>query len=174
MRRQVYRGRIVDLGIEQVTLPGGKAVELEIVRHSGAAAVTAVDDAGRVALIHQFRHATGGFLWELPAGVLDHAGESPAECARRELREEAGLRAGRLTHLTTIFTSPGFADERIHLYLAQDLREEASAPDADEIIAEVARMPLGEALGMIRRGAIVDAKTICGLHMAAAVLGVTA
>lgn len=173
MRRQVYRGRIVDLGIERVTLPGAGEVELEIVRHVGASAVTAVDDEGRVALIHQFRHAAGGFLWELPAGVLDHAGESPADCARRELREEAGLHAGRLTHLATIFTTPGFTDERIHLYLAQDLREGTHDRGHDEIIAEVARTPLGEALGMIRRGAIVDAKTICGLHLAAAVLGVT-
>jgi ADP-ribose pyrophosphatase len=172
MRRQVYRGRIVDLGIERVTLPGGTEVELEIVRHGGASAVTAVDDEGRVALIHQFRHATGGFLWEIPAGVLDHPGESPADCARRELREEAGLQAGRLTHLATIFTTPGFTDERIHLYLAQDLREGMHDRAHDEIIAEVARTPLGEALAMIRRGAIVDAKTICGLHLAAAVLGV--
>ena len=121
MRRQVYRGRIVDLGIERVTLPNGVEVELEIIRHPGAAAVVAVDAEGRVTLIRQFRHAAGGYIWELPAGVLDHPGESPEACAGRELLEETGLRAARLTPLTTIFTTPGFTDERIHLFLAQDL-----------------------------------------------------
>jgi ADP-ribose pyrophosphatase len=172
MRRQIYRGRIVDLGIERVTLPNGTEVDLEIVRHGGASAVVAVDEEGRVVLIRQFRHAAGGFMWELPAGVLDHPGESPAACAGRELLEEAGVRAARLTHLTTIFTTPGFTDERIHLFLAQDLREEAHAREHDEVIAEVARPPLREALGMIRRGEIVDSKTICGLHLAGAALGV--
>ena len=172
MRRQVYRGRIVDLGIERVTLPNGVEVDLEIIRHPGAAAVVAVDAEGRVALIRQFRHAAGGFVWELPAGVLDHPGESPAECAGRELVEETGLRAARLTHLTTIFTTPGFTDERIHLFLAQDLSEEAHAREDDEVITEIARPPLREALGMIRRGEIVDSKSICGLHLAGAALGV--
>jgi len=172
MRRQVYRGRIVDLGIERVTLPNGVEVELEIIRHVGASAVVAVDDAGRVALIRQYRQAAGGFVWELPAGVLDHPGESPVDCARRELVEETGLRAARLTHLSTIFTTPGFTDERIHLFLARDLREEGHAHEHDEVIAEIARPPLSEALGMVRRGEIVDSKTICGLHLAAAALGV--
>jgi len=172
MRRQVYRGRIVDLGIEPVTLPNGTEVELEIVRHQGASAVVAADGAGRVTLIRQFRHAAGGYIWELPAGVLDHPGESPEACARRELLEETGLRATRLTPLATILTTPGFTDERIHLFLAQDLHEERHAHEHDEDIAEIARRPLGEALDMIRRGEIVDAKTICGLHLAAGVLGV--
>jgi ADP-ribose pyrophosphatase len=172
MRRQVYRGRIVDLGIEEVKLPNGVEVELEVIRHPGASAVVAVDEAGRVILIRQFRHAAGGFIWELPAGVLDHRGEPAEVCAGRELLEETGLRAGRLTRLGTILTTPGFTDERIHLFLAQDLREERHAQEADEVIAEIARLPLGEALAMTRRGEIVDAKTICGLHLAAAILGV--
>lgn len=172
MRRQVYRGRIVDLGIERVTLPNGVEVELEIIRHTGASAVVAVDADGRVALIRQFRHAAGGFVWELPAGVLDRPDESPADCAARELLEEAGLRAARLTPLTTIFTTPGFTDERIHLFLAQDLSQEGHAHEHDEVIAEIAHPPLREALGMIRRGEIVDSKTICGLHLAGAALGV--
>lgn len=172
MRREVYHGRIVDLGIERVTLPNGARVDLEVVRHQGAAAVVAVDPAGRVVLIRQFRHAAGGFIWELPAGVLDHPGETPEACARRELLEETGLRAARLTRLTTILTTPGFTDERIHLYLAQELSEEHTAHGDDEVIAEIARVPFGEALAMIRRGDIVDSKTICGLYLAAAVLGV--
>jgi ADP-ribose pyrophosphatase len=172
MRRQVYRGRIVDLGIERVTLPNGTEVDLEVIRHHGAAAVAAVDDAGRVALIRQFRHAAGGYIWELPAGVLDHPGEAPDACAGRELVEETGLRAGRLTHLATILTTPGFTDERIHLFLAQDLREERPAHEHDEVIAEIRRLPLPEALAMVPRGEIVDGKTICGLYLTAARLGV--
>jgi ADP-ribose pyrophosphatase len=172
MRRQVYSGRVVDLGVERVVLPNGAQVELEIIRHRGAAVAVAVDDLGRVALIRQFRHAAGGYIWELPGGVLDHPGESPAACARRELAEETGLRAERLAPLGAILTTPGFTDERIHLFLARDLRQDDHAQEHDEVIAEIARMPLGEALGMIRRGEIVDAKTICGLHLAAAVLGV--
>ncbi len=172
MRRQIYRGRIVDLGIEQVTLPNGAQAALEVIRHQGASAVVAVDDAGRVALIRQFRHAAGGFIWELPAGVLDRPGETPEACAGRELLEETGLRAGRLTRLATILTTPGFTDERIHLFLAEELQVEQSAPEHDEVIAEIARTPLREALAMIRRGDIVDSKTICGLYLAAATLGV--
>jgi ADP-ribose pyrophosphatase len=174
VRREIYRGRIVDLGIEPVTLPNGAEVELEVVRHRGAAAVVAVDDAGCVVLIRQFRHAAGGYIWEVPAGVLDRPGETPEECAARELLEETGLRAGRLTPLTTIFTTPGFTDERIHLVLAQDLRQEQATPGHDEVIAEVARTPLREALAMIRRGDIVDSKTICGLYLAATTLTVLA
>ena len=173
MRREIYRGRIVDLGIERVTLPNGAEVELEVIRHQGASAVVAVDDAQRVALIRQFRHAAGGFIWELPAGVLDPPGETPEECAGRELLEETGLRAGRLTWLATILTTPGFTDERIHLFLAQELREEQPAHGHDEVIAEIARPLLRDALAMIRRGDIVDSKTICGLYLAATLLGVT-
>jgi ADP-ribose pyrophosphatase len=169
MRREVYAGRVVDLGIERVTLPGGVEVDLEIIRHKGASAVVALDDAGCVVLIRQFRHAAGGYIWELPAGVLDHPGESPEACAARELREETGLRAGRLAPLGAILTTPGFTDERIHLFVAHDLGQADVERDRDEVIAEVARVPLGEALAMVRRGEIVDGKTICGLHLAAEV-----
>ena len=170
MSRQIYKGRIVDLRLERVTLPNGHAVDLEVMHHPGASAVAAVDDAQRVVLIRQFRHAAGGYIWELPAGVLG-AGEAPAACAARELREETGLVAAELRQLGTILTTPGFCDERIHLFLAQGLGEEAHAHEADEVIAEIARLPLREALGRIRTGDIVDGKTIAGLHLAAAALG---
>jgi ADP-ribose pyrophosphatase len=173
MRREVYGGRVVDLGIEHVTLPSGVEVDLEIIRHKGASAVVALDEVGRVVLIRQFRHAAGGFIWELPAGVLDPAGEAPEACAARELREETGLHASALTRLGTILTTPGFTDERIHLFLARDLTQRDTAREHDEVIAEVARFPLGDALAMVQRGDIVDAKTICGLHLAAAAAGVT-
>jgi ADP-ribose pyrophosphatase len=168
--RQIYKGRIVDLHLEHVTLPNGHAVDLEVMHHPGASAVAAVDDAQRVVLIRQFRHAAGGVIWELPAGVLG-PDEAPAACAARELREETGLVAAELRRLGTIFTTPGFCDERIHLFLAQGLGEEEHAHEADEVIAEIARVPLREALGRIRSGDIVDGKTIAGLHLAAAALG---
>ncbi|HZP41721.1 MAG TPA: NUDIX hydrolase [Candidatus Binatia bacterium] len=171
MARQIYKGRIVDLRIERVTLPNGTSVDLELMHHAGASAVAAVDDAGRVTLIRQYRHAAGGWVWELPAGVLD-PGEAPEACARRELEEETGLVAERLERLSTIFTTPGFCDERIHLFLAQGLRGGGTRHGADEVIVEVRAVGLRDALGMIRRGEIVDGKTIAGLHLAAAALGV--
>lgn len=174
MRRQVYAGRIVDLGVEDVTLPNGAHVALEVIRHKGASAVVAVDDAGAVVLIRQYRHAAGGYLWELPAGVLDHAGEAPEACAARELREETGLVAREIGALGTIFTTPGFTDERIHLFLARGLTEGTAARDHDEDIVEVVRMPFADALARVRGGEIVDGKTICGLYLAGARLGVTA
>jgi ADP-ribose pyrophosphatase len=171
MTREIYRGRIVDLRLEDVRLPNGAAVQLEIMHHAGASAIAAVDEAERVTLIRQYRHAAGGWLWELPAGVLD-PGEEPATCAARELREETGLTAAELRPLGAVFTTPGFCDERIHLFLARGLREAAHAHGADEVIAEIRRVPVRDALDMVRRGEIVDGKTIAGLYLAAAALGV--
>ncbi len=168
MSRQIYKGRIVDLRVERVTLPNGSSVDLELMHHVGASAVAAVDERDRVVLIRQYRHAAGGYIWELPAGVLDSADEPPEACAARELREEVGLVAARLECLTTIFTTPGFCDERIHLFLARGLREEGHAHADDEVIAEIRRIPLEEAVTMIRGGEIVDGKTIAGLFLAAA------
>jgi len=170
MARQIYKGRIVDLRVERVTLPNGTAVDLELIRHPGASAVAAIDDDGRVVLIRQYRHAAGGYIWELPAGILDAPDEPPRACAARELAEEAGVEAGELTHLGTIFTTPGFCDERIHLFLARRLHPAAHRHEADEVIAEIARLPLAEALAMVQRGEIVDGKTIAGLQLAAAAL----
>jgi ADP-ribose pyrophosphatase len=169
--RQIYKGRVVDLRVERVTLPNGSAVDLELMRHAGAAAVAAVDDEGRVVLIRQYRHAAGGYLWELPAGMLAAPDEAPAACAARELREEVGLTAAQLVTLGAVLTTPGFCDERIHLFLARGLGEAEHQREADEVIAEVARVPMAEALAMVRAGAIVDAKTIAGLFLAAAALG---
>jgi ADP-ribose pyrophosphatase len=173
MSRRIYQGRIVDLRVERVTLPNGTVVDLELVHHAGASAVAAADEQGRVVLIRQYRHAAGGYIWELPAGVLG-AGEEPAACAARELREETGLSASDIRHLGTIFTTPGFCDERIHLFLARGLRDVGHEHEADEVIAEVARVPFDEALAMIRRGEVVDGKTIAGLYLASAALGTAA
>jgi ADP-ribose pyrophosphatase len=163
----IYDGRIVHLRRERVALPNGQTVDLEIIRHVGASAVAAVDDAGRVVLIHQYRHAAGGYVWELPAGVLNDPDELPADCAVRELREETGISARDWRHLGTIFTTPGFTDERIHLFLAQGLAQAATERDHDEVIDEVRAVPMADAIAMIRRGEIVDGKSVAGLYLAA-------
>jgi ADP-ribose pyrophosphatase len=171
MGREIYKGRIVNLRVERVTLPNGTAIDLELMHHVGASAVVAADERNQVVLIRQYRHAAGGYIWELPAGVLASPDEPPEACAARELREEAGLVAARLRHLGFIFTTPGFCNERIHLFLARGLRDEGHAHEADEVIAEIARFPVAEAIDMIRSGAIVDGKTVAGLFLAAAALG---
>ncbi|MEO6027694.1 MAG: NUDIX hydrolase [Candidatus Binatia bacterium] len=165
MIRDLYRGRILHLTVEDVTLPNGHTMTLEIVRHPGASAIAAVDAQGRVTLLRQYRHAVGGYLWEVPAGKLD-AGESPETCAARELAEEAGLVADTLKSAGSIVTCPGFCDEVIHLFLATDLHTVPNALEADEVIDTVVTVPLPEALDMIRRGEIRDAKTIAALLQA--------
>lgn len=163
-RRSLHRGRIGDFGIESVRLPNGLDVELEILRHPGAAAVVPLHDDGTVTLIHQHRHAAGGRIWEVPAGKLD-PGETPIVCAARELEEEAGLR-GRLAPLIPIWTTPAFTDEVIHLFVATELSAAPASPEPDEII-EIHRVPLRDAVGMIHRGEIRDAKTVCALLLTA-------
>lgn len=168
MVRQIYKGHIVDLRLETVTLPNDVTVTLEIIRHPGAAAIVPVHADGTVTLVRQYRYAADGYIWEIPAGKLD-AGEDPSGCAARELREEVGLQAAELVQLGTIFTAPGFCDERIHLFLARRLSSTTQQLDADEVLS-VSRVPVAEAMHMIRTGVIQDAKTIVGLHQAAAYL----
>jgi ADP-ribose pyrophosphatase len=170
--RTVHDGRIVKLAIDTVRFPDGSTGEMEMIRHSGAAAVLPVlgDPAGEdplVLLIRQYRYASGGYMLEVPAGRPDRPGEDWEGCARRELEEETGLSARSLTYLTTIFTTPGFTDEQIRLYLATDcVRTGDGQLDHDEFIEPVA-LPLSEALGAVRDGQITDAKTICTLLFAA-------
>src|SRR5262249_28989798 len=111
MVRVIHRGRIVDLRVETVSLPNGLTADLELIAHRGAAAVAAVDDSARVILIRQFRYAARGYLWELPAGVLDGPDEAPVVCAARELAEEVGIVARELQLLGAVFPSPGFCEE---------------------------------------------------------------
>lgn len=170
-RRPVHRGRIVDLGMDTVRFPDGSVGELEMVRHSGAAAVLPVlsDLDGpdpQIVLVRQYRYASGGYLYEVPAGRPEHPGEEWEVCARRELREETGLLAGRLQPMTSIWTTPGFTDERIHLFLATELTAGETRYDADEFM-ETVTMPLSRALSMVRDGEIQDAKTVCTLLYAA-------
>lgn len=162
-RLPIYKGRIVDLGLESVELPSGRRVELEVVRHPGAAAVVPLHDDGTITLVHQLRHAGGGMHFELPAGVLDN-GEVPELCARRELREEVGLGCEDLSRLGTVHPTPGYSDERIWIFLARGLTEIGAAPEPDEHLSPV-RLPLDRALALIDEGELTDAKTIAGLFM---------
>src|SRR6266511_4874837 len=165
-RRRIYSGRVVNLDVDTIQYPDGSTGELEMIRHPGAAAVLpfASDPRGTdptVLLIRQYRYAAGGPLLEVPAGRLD-PGEEPAACARRELREEVGVTAGRVERLTTIWTTPGFTDERIHLFWAAELSAGKHAREPDEFI-EVIPKPLSEALQLVRSGVITDAKTALSL-----------
>jgi ADP-ribose pyrophosphatase len=161
-----YSGRVLDLDVDTVRFPDGSTGQLEMIRHPGASAVLPfLDDPGaadpRVVMIRQFRHAADGVIWEIPAGRLD-AGEAAEDCARRELLEETGYRAGRLEPLTTIFTTPGFTDERIHLFSAADLVAGDHAREPDEFV-EVREVPWSALLGLVREGAVSDAKTLAAI-----------
>lgn len=167
--RRVYDGRVLALDIDQVRFPDGHVGTLELIRHSGAAAVVPFldepdDSSARVLLIRQFRYAADRFLYEIPAGRLD-PGEAPVDCARRELREEAGCVASAIVPLGGFFTTPGFIDEYIHAFMATGLTLGSAAPESDEFIQLESHTLLG-ALRMIDRGEIVDAKTIISLLIA--------
>ncbi len=161
--RRVARGAQFELITEPVTLPNGRTVELDLLRHPGAAAVVPFLDADHVLLIRQYRFATGGDLLEIPAGKLD-PGEAPEICAARELEEETGRRAGRIERLGAIWTSPGFCDEVIHLYAAYDLERTQQRLEPDEVI-ELVPMHLDEAPDTLG-GPVVDGKTATALLLA--------
>lgn len=162
MTKNIYKGRVVTLNIDTVTLPNGVTVDLETIRHPGAAAVVPMKEDGTVVLIRQFRHAAGGFIYEIPAGKLN-PGEDPLSCAARELEEEIGYRAATFSLLSSIFTAPGFADEVIHVYKATGLTQGRQQLDRDEVL-DVIEMPLADAIRKIEDGTIRDAKTIVGLQ----------
>jgi ADP-ribose pyrophosphatase len=157
------------LAREQVQLPNGRSVELDIVRHPGASAVVPFVSVDEVLLIRQYRHAAGGSILEVPAGKLD-PGDTPESCAARELEEEAGRRAGRLEKLGSIFTTPGFTDEVIHLFAAFDLEPVPLRHEHDELI-ELVPLRLTTALDLVWRGELRDAKSALALLMAARHVG---
>jgi ADP-ribose pyrophosphatase len=159
----IYAGKVLALNRETVMLPNGQSTELEIIRHPGASAVVPIKDDGTVMLIRQFRHAAGGFIYEIPAGKL-HPQENPEICAARELEEEIGYRAGSLKLLTSIWTAPGFTDEVIHIYLGSGLQPGRQQLDQDEVL-ELVEWPLAKAMAEIQKGTIRDAKTIIGLQL---------
>lgn len=164
LRRPVLKVGVVDFGLERTTLPNGLTLELPVIRHPGASAIVALDADDTVVMLTQYRHAVGGWHREIPAGCRNGS-ETSLECAIRELREEAGLTAQRWDRLGAIVTIPSFCDERIELFLARDLTAAETANEADEII-RAERVDLDEALAMIRRGDILDAKTIAALYHA--------
>jgi ADP-ribose pyrophosphatase len=155
----------LELVSEDVTLPNGKRTRLDIIRHPGASAVVPFLSEDEVLLIQQYRHAAGGTIWEVPAGKLD-PGEDPETCAVRELEEETGYRAGSIVSLGSILTTPGFTDERIHLFEAVDLRATSQQLEGDEVI-ELVPMPLTAALELVWTGQMVDAKSVIALVKAA-------
>ncbi len=162
MVRNIYTGKVITLNVDTVLLPNGVTIDLETIRHPGAAAVVPVKDDGTVVLIRQFRHAAGGFIYEIPAGKLA-PGEDPLHCASRELEEEVGYRASSFELLSSIFTAPGFADEVIHVYKATGLTKGHQQLDRDEVL-EVIEIPLDRAITWIQDGTIRDGKTILGIQ----------
>jgi ADP-ribose pyrophosphatase len=156
-----HRGRVIQISTERLRYANGREYDLDLIRHPGAAAVVPVDAGGRVCLVRQYRHGVEDFLWEIPAGKLD-AGEAPAICAVRELKEETGVVARKWTSLGTYISAPGIFTEVIHLYLARDLDVGPATPDADEDL-EIRWMPLAEAVDLALRGEWNDGKTVVAL-----------
>lgn len=163
--RSIYRGRVIDLSVEEVELPNGQVCELELIGHPGAAAVVPVDADGSVLMVRQYRHATGGWLLEVPAGKLDGP-EPPEACALREVEEETGFKPGHLEPLGWVWTTPGFTNERIWLFLATRLTPARQSLQNDEVL-HVERLPLAQAVEMAARGEIHDSKSVCALLRAA-------
>ncbi|SNS34098.1 ADP-ribose pyrophosphatase [Geodermatophilus saharensis] len=167
----VYEGRVIRLVRDTVAMPGGGDSVREVVRHPGAVAVVALDDEGRVVLLRQYRHPVGGYLWELPAGLRDAAGEEPLATAQRELAEEVRLAAERWSLLTTTYSTPGFCDELVLVYLAEGLsdvdRPEGFTVEHEELDMTVERVPLAEAVQRVFDGSIRNAAAVIGLLAAA-------
>ena len=159
--REVFNGRVLHLTVDRVRLPNGRESELEVIEHPGASAVVAIDDDVHVLLVNQYRYATGGWVVEIPAGKLD-PGEAPETCAHRELEEEVGCRAGSLISLGWIWTTPGFTDEKIWLYLATDLETTQQNLCEHEVLS-VERHPFDEACAAAESGEMTDGKTVCAL-----------
>lgn len=168
--KEIYNGKVVNLRVDTVELPNGKTSKREIVEHPGAVAIVAVTDDDKVLMIRQFRKPCEEELWELPAGKID-PGEEPDKTAARELEEETGYSPGKLEKLISFYTSPGFADEMIHLYLAENLSQTEQSHDEDEFLS---LHPMGweEIRQLFANNELKDSKTVTGLLMAMAEKGV--
>ncbi|NES31223.1 NUDIX domain-containing protein [Micromonospora terminaliae] len=169
--REIWSGRIFSVVSDDVTMPGGGTGTRDYVTHVGAVAVLALDDAGQVVLIRQYRHPVGRHLWELPAGLMDVRGEDLATAAARELAEEADLTAGRIDVLVDLHSSPGFSNEVVRVFLARDLAEVPAAQRHErrdeEADLQVVRVDLDEAVRMVLAGEISNASCVAGLLAAA-------
>lgn len=160
-KQTLYEGRIISLETHEVQLPGGNTAGREIVRHPGAVAVMAIHD-GKMLMVEQYRKPLERSQVEIPAGKLE-PGEDPLESAKRELREETGHQCGSIRKIASFSTSPGFCDEVLHLYLAEDLTPGESEPDEDEFLDCFAVTP-EEAKQLMAEGRISDAKTILAVY----------
>lgn len=166
-REKIYTGRIVNLVVDHVKYQTGNEAGREIIQHSGGSVALALFDNNDILLVKQYRYPIGGEVIELPAGKLD-TGEDPQHCAQRELREETGYEAKRWTKLTTIMTTPGFCNERLHIYVAQDLSlsPHGQSLEEGEQTIKLIRVPIVEAIAMVEREEIVDGKSIVGILLA--------
>ncbi|TCT15024.1 ADP-ribose pyrophosphatase [Natranaerovirga pectinivora] len=160
-REEIYNGKIVKLVKDKVKLPNNKETYFELVQHNGAAAIVPVDKRGKIILVEQFRNAANGLTLEIPAGTLEKD-EDPLVCAKRELEEETGFTSENLTFLIKFYTSIGFCDEVIHVYIANDLQESQQNLDEDEFV-NLKTYSLEEITKMIFDGTIVDSKTISAI-----------
>lgn len=170
--RLIYQGRVMAVRADQVEMPGGRVARREIVEHPGAVAIAALDADGRLAVIDQYRHAVRRRLCELPAGLLDMAGEDPAVTAARELAEEAGLAASQWSVLLDLVPSPGFTDESVRVYLARELSQvpRPEPDDDEEADLRVGWLPLAEAVRRVLAGDIVNAVSVAAVLAAHAVV----
>jgi ADP-ribose pyrophosphatase len=164
---ELFDGKVVTLRRDHVRLGDGKVAAREIVTHPGAVAVAALDDEGRLLLVHQYRHPVRAHLDELPAGLLDKSGEPPLEAARRELAEETGTGAGTWHVLVDLYSSPGFSDEAVRIFLARDLHalapEDGFVAEGEEATMTVIREPLAEAVRRVLAGSITNASAVAGV-----------
>jgi len=167
---RVYSGKIIAVDRDRVRFPDGSVGEMDMIRHPGASAIVpfvsdVTGEDPQLLLLRQYRYAAEGYLYEIPAGRLD-PGEDPQACAARELREETGCTARQLDYLFTMFTTPGFTDERIHVFMATGLDRGDTAHESDEFMT-IESVTLSRALRLIQEGEIKDAKTALAILFAA-------
>ena len=160
----IYPGRAFTVRRDRVRLPDGRETSLDIVEHVGSVVILPLDGKGNLLFVRQYRHAAGLDMLELPAGTID-AGETPEACARREVREETGMAAGRMVHAGGFYLAPGYSTEYMNVYIAGDLHPDPLQPDADEFL-QVEAIPLGEAIRMAERGDLPDAKSLAAFLVA--------
>jgi ADP-ribose pyrophosphatase len=157
----IFKGGIIDLYLDEVELPNGNIATREKVSHPGAVCIVPVTGNGSILLVRQFRYPVGEILMEIPAGKIDE-NELPVECAKREMKEEVGATGGKLIHLNTFYSSPGFCNETMHLYMAENFKKGENCLEDDEFL-KVVEVEMEDALSFIESGKLRDAKTIIGI-----------